>query len=89
MDQQKQAHFVAVSQEINDKLTDLIMTYDSKILATVLCIRAARLFQAIQAANLWSQDDVSAVIQGAFAEVHEPIAAPRIITVDPKQGRMN
>lgn len=88
MNAEKQEHFNRISSEINDKLTELVMTYDTKILATVMCIRAARLMQSIQAAKLWTQEDVSAVIQGAFADVHEPCPPPRIITVDPT-NRMN
>lgn len=88
MNAEKQAHFNRISKEINDKLTELVMTYDTKILATVMCIRAAHLLQSIQAAKLWSQDDVSVMIQSAFADVHEPVAPPRIITVDPT-NRMN
>jgi len=76
-------HYEKVMKELSDDLTKLQLKYDSKYLAVALLTKAVWLMQLLQAAKVWSQDEVSVIVQAAFADVHEVVKSPTIMTIDP------
>jgi len=77
----QQAHYEKVMNEINDDLTAMQLKYDSKYLSIALLNKATYLMQLIQAAKIWSEDEVSAIIQAALSDIHEKVKAPTVMTL--------
>ena len=82
MPAQQREHYERIMKELNDDLVRMQLKYDSKYLAVALLTKATYLLQLLQAAKVWSQDEVSAIVQASFADVHEPINMPTIMTLD-------
>jgi len=69
--------------EINEKLNDLAMTYDNRLLSAVLLNRAANTLQLLHAAGIFKADDIKKMIDFAFERVLDPLPAgehPQVIT---------
>ena len=71
-------HHTNVSNEINKRIDEMLMTYDTKLLATTLVFRGVQALRALIAANMWRKEDVKAVIDGATADVFLPFPKNKI-----------
>jgi hypothetical protein len=82
----EKARYDTVMGQINDHLFHMQTTYDSRYLATALIARGAYLLRLLQAGGVMTEDDVSAIVQASFADVHEPTAKPTMLTIDGDRG---
>lgn len=81
------ARFKQVADEIAAKLSELQMSYDTKVLATSLLVRGAQLLAGCRAAGVWTQEDVVNILVGINGVALEPPeTVPTVMILDPTVG---
>jgi hypothetical protein len=71
-------HQEFVYAEIAKELDILFSTFDTKTLATAMMIRSAYALRACHSAGLWKVEDVRAVVEGATADIYEPLPVDQV-----------
>lgn len=72
-----------IINEIHTELNRLFLTFDTKVLAAAMMIRAGQALRACHSAGVWTVDDVRVVVEEATADVYTPLTedkVPRIVT---------
>lgn len=67
------AHMNRVHSEINNKIRDLQMQYDTKHLAIGLLLNASAMFRALHSAKVMSSDELTLTVNEAFKNVLDPL----------------
>ena len=74
----------SVRSAINDQITALAMTFDTKTLATVMMHRAAGMLRAVHSAGLWTEKDVRDFVEGCLVDIYDKLPdnqTPKVATL--------
>lgn len=81
-------HFNEVASEISDRINELHMTYDSRILAAIMLRKAAGLLQNLYSSGIYSKEEVEGIIRLATEDcTTRSDVTPAIVTHDPRDSR--
>jgi len=79
-----------VADQIQDRLTELFMTYDTKLLATIMMHRSAKALQGLHSLDIWEVEDVRVVVEESIKDIYVRLPQEDIIRVTAKSsGRAN
>jgi hypothetical protein len=73
LEQAQKSYRAEVMNEIGERLDDLILSYDSKVLATMLVVKGCGLLRALYNSGLWTEKDIKPILDEAAREVFLPM----------------